>query len=783
MNPPRRRLGLPPIALLLPWLLPLLLLGACGGRLPEGFALLEEARRAAGPQGDGDGEGEPAGAPGLRFAHSPEVAAITVGPERRPAVLTTVDGWAWRGRVPEGGTLHAGVQLVPGAWEVIRGLEVRVTARSEGEREVLEVVRSAEREDPRWLDLSVDLSRFAGREVTLDFAASLDGLPPRHRTSNIVAWAPAVLGSQAGKAERRRRPNVLLIVVDTLRADRLTPYGYGRETSPRLQELLAGRGAVVERAYSQAPWTLPSVTSYLTSREPGEVLGRDPAAYGIPPGETSLAEALRGLGYRTAAFLGNATLHDGNGFGRGFETFYSPPVDRPEHPDAGSLNARARGWLAARFAAPGEEEPFFLYVHYMEPHDPYENPEMPGGQSPFRPGYRGQRTGSDPQGLFGGVISMDDPEEDVAHLSALYDGEIRYVDRFLGELVLSLPPEVLRETLIVFTSDHGEELYERGGWKHGFTLYDEQIRVPFLARWDGRIPAGSRLDGTARLLDLAPTLVRAAGGEPPAGWQGTDLLPALRGEAALPRRPALAEHLMVGPLRGAVAVDGRKLVLFNHRAYPPPADKFQAHLVELDLRRLERVELYDLAADPGERRNLAAEEPETVRRLAPLVQERLGRRLPGVRVVVSGLPPGSRLQGSLRLERPADGWSSWFLADGDRVSLDGDRVELDLAGDALGGSLEKGFVLEGDFGGIVALEARVDGVPLPPERLLLGDAGRAAPYRGGTVARAALAGAAGAPPEGGPALRLWRPARPPAEPRAAGDPETVRRLRALGYVQ
>ena len=116
------------------------------------------------------------------------------------------------------------------------------------------------------------------------------------------------------------------------------------------------------------------------------------------------------------------------------------------------------------------------------------------------------------------------------HFTALYDTEIRYVDRAIGELLASIPPEVLANTLVVLTADHGEELHDHGFWKHGHTLYQDQIHVPLLFRWDGRIPAGSRLPGTVRLVDVAPTLVAAAGGEAPPSWQGTDLLPALTGE-------------------------------------------------------------------------------------------------------------------------------------------------------------------------------------------------------------------------------------------------------------
>ncbi|HEV2845196.1 MAG TPA: sulfatase, partial [Thermoanaerobaculia bacterium] len=510
--------------------------------------------------------------------------------------------WRWNGRVPPGAELHAGVQILPDAWQVIRGLRAWVVARCGDRSEVIDVVRTTERERPRWLDFTADLSHWEGREVTLEFHAALEGLPPEHRHTNLVAWGPVRVSNPV----ERERPNVLFILVDTLRYDHLTPYGYKRATSPEIARVLAGKGAVVEEAYSQAPWTLPSVVSYMTSRYPGELLSDDPAAYGIPEGVPTLAAAMKALGYQTGGFVANKVIHTGNGFARGFDTFYSPPseTDAVDQPDAAALNSRALPWLEAH-----RNDPFFLYVHYLDPHDPYDNPDVVEGRSPFYPGYKGRISGRHVQGVYAGVIPLDNPVDDTEHLKALYDSEIRYVDRFIGRLIDSIPPHVLENTLIVLTADHGEEFREHGGWKHGFTLYEDQIHVPLLARWDGRIPAGSRLKGTVRLLDLLPTLVQAAGGKADASWEGIDLLPALAGKAALPRLPAFAQHMMIGPLRSAAVLDRRKLILFNPRTPFAPADPLQEHLWRQDLRRLKRVELYDLARDAGEKANRAAAAP------------------------------------------------------------------------------------------------------------------------------------------------------------------------------
>lgn len=760
-------------AILVAGLVGLTALTGCS-RAPQSLSLFDEVRQKHFQTGQ-------PGQPGLTFERAPEAVTVTAAHERRPAVLTTVDTWTWHGRIPERAELFGGVQILPEGWAVVRGFEAKVTLRSGRTSEVLAVARASagkDGQDPqRWVDFSTDLADWAGREVTLEFSARLDGLPARHRHSNVVAWAPVRL---AAAGSPRKRPNILFIVVDTLRADHTTPYGYKRETTPNLQRLLAAPGVVAENAYSQAPWTLPSVTSFLTGRYPGELLGDNFAAYGIPAEVQPLAERMSALGYQTGGFYANRTLHSGNGFDRGFDTFYSPPapvtgpagITTAPEPDAAGLNARALPWLGAH-----RRDPFFLYVHYIDPHDPYVNPEIVDNRTPFYPEYRGRVAGTWIHGIYNGRLKLEDPERDVAQVVALYDTEIHYADRFVGELIEAIPSDVLEDTLIVLTADHGEELYDHGGWKHGFTLYDEQIHVPLLVRWDGHLPAGRRLPGTVRLLDLVPTLLDAVGEKPDPALPGVSLLPALAGQAALPRLSAFAQHMMTGPLRAAVVLDRKKLILFNHRTPFAPADGLQEYLWRLDLGRLQRVELYDLGKDPGERANRAGaaadpQTPEDLRRLEPLIHRQLDRERPGLRLIASGLPAGSRLRGSAVFDRPLAGWQPYFLADGDRVELNGNRLDFDLGGDVI----QKGVLIQGE--GLTLTGLRAEG-----EVVLQIGAGR--PYAGGVAGWKALAAPDWPAPPSGPALRLWRsPSAEEAGSRSQkGSEETERRLRALGYIQ
>jgi arylsulfatase A-like enzyme len=818
-----------------------LLAAGCHRGRPEGFVLrplVEAGRYTVGP-------GTGAGLEGLRFPVRPALADLEIDHERRPVVLTTAASWTWTGRVPPRAALHAALQLAPGAWARARRLEAVAVLTDGRTREVLQVVRSSERASPEWLDLSADLARYAGRQVTLELR--VDGLPPRLRGANLVAWGPVALSSAAGGAGAVR-PNVLVILVDTLRRDRLTPYGYRRETSPEIARRLAGAGTVMEDAYSQAPWTLPSVVSMMTGRYPGELLGADMTGYGIPAGVLTTAERLGRAGYETAGFLANPTLHVGAGFERGFRTFYAPPADVEwlrRHAD--DLNRHALPWIAAY---QDQDRPFFLYLHYIDPHDPYDNPEVVGNRSPFEGEYRGPVAGDWVHGIYAGKLVLSDPARDIAHLSALYDSEVHYVDRAIGQVLAGLRPEVLANTLVVLTADHGEELFDHGGWKHGQTLYEEQIHVPLIWRWDGHIPAGRRLAGTVRLLDVAPTLAAAAGAAPDPGWEGVDLLPALTGAAPLAERPAFAEGLAGGPLRAAAVLGRLKLIVFNRQEPFAPSDELQAHLWRQDLGRMARVELYDLAHDPGERHDLAADpdgggaadpsgagaaepggggaaipngagaaDPGGARAaaagrlplLATVIERRLDLALPGLRLLAAGVPAGSRLRLDLTLSRPPRRWLPFLLTAADRASLDGAHLALELVG---GDRLARGVRIEGDFGGesrtaagsgsgggagsgavagdgaggggdavVRSLAATLDGRPLAPGQVRVGGG---AAYDGGQLSLAALRtrdAPAAAPAAGGPAIAIWvHDATGEPRRRVEHDAETERRLRALGYL-
>lgn len=724
------------------------------------------------------------GRPGLAFRRPPTIGRIDVGRESRPVVITSVEPWAWRGTIPPGGRLHLGVQALPEAWEVTKGLEIAVELSTGAGREVVTVARRAKSDAPTWLDFEAELAPWAGEEVTLTVRPTLVGLLAEDRSTPLLAWGPVRFSSTEPDATARPgdgRPNVLFVLIDTLRADHLTPYGYERDTSPEIAHWMAEGGTTVETAYSQAPWTLPSLAAIMSGRYPGEFLGDPVESFALPKSVTSLAERFALAGYATAGFVGNPTLHEGNGFARGFGTFYTPPPDPSSMALHGAgLTDRAIPWLASH--AYGAERPFFLYVHYIDPHDPYDSPELRNGVSPYDVGYRGKVGVNWIHGIYAGKLKLTEPERDLAHIEALYDSEIHYVDSQVGRLLGSLSAETLANTLIVVTSDHGEELFDHGGWKHGQTLYDDQIHVPLFFRWDGRIPAGKRLPGVVRQLDLSPTLVAAIGGKADPEWDGVDLLPALLGRGSVPRKPAFAQHLSSGPLRVATVLDRTKRIRFNRTEPFAPANELQEHLWKTDLGRLPAEEVYDLAADPRERKNLFAD-PASARpprsSADAILSAQLDGQLHGLRVAVRPCPAGSRLGGGIELGEAPARVLPLFLAPEDRVEIVGSAVRFDVACEA-NVLRSKGFVIQGETGAPVRITAQIGGRPLPAGEIRLGGG---APYGGGAVGASALAARRFPLSAAGGTLWLWRRedlGRPAA---SAASEETEKSLRALGYIQ
>ena len=372
----------------------------------------------------------------------------------------------------------------------------------------------------------------------------------------------------AGAKAPRGPERYVLVTIDTLRADRVGCYGAEQASTPTL-DALAARGTRFETAIAPAPITLPSHATLLTALDPPEHGVRGNGRFRLREDVPTLAERMRGGGFATAAFVSAFVLDRRFGLARGFD-HYDDQVGvqgLTEGVAARSADQTVDAALAWLNDAP---ERFFLWLHLYDPHAPYEAPD------PYR------------------ARQLDQP----------YDAEIAFADAELGRLLAAIDARFAAEgTVVVVTSDHGESLGEHGEPTHSFTIYDATQKVPLLMAGPGLPAAAVVSDGLARLADVAPTLLELAGLEGLDGVSGRSLLPLVRGEPEAEPRVAWVETL-------ATQLDFGWSPLLGIRT------------AEHKYVRAPRPELYALASDPGELRNLAAEQPELARTLDAQVEAR-----------------------------------------------------------------------------------------------------------------------------------------------------------------
>lgn len=366
-----------------------------------------------------------------------------------------------------------------------------------------------------------------------------------------------------------QRPNVIIYLVDTLRADHLGCYGGTRPLTPAIDAFARG-ATLFERAVAQSTWTRPSVTSVLT--------GLTPLGHGVKTLDDRLAdevvtlpELLHAAGYRTAAWSTNLHVRPETGLAQGFDDFEL----LEDFPRSGAVNDRVLAWLDANPA----KSPFFLYLHTIDPHVPYEPPvEM---LQRFAPGVM-PSAGSVEEVRRTYAARGADRDLRVAQLSKLYDAEVASNDRSFGELLAELRRRGLYgPALIVFVADHGEELDDHGSLGHANNLYAETLDVPLIVKWPGQT-RGERVPRLAQHVDLFPTILRACGLHPPAGLPGTDLYTLAAGREAF-------SHLDYDGREGmSVVAGGWKLILpLSRKLGPGP-------------------ELYRRDTDPGDQTDLSA---------------------------------------------------------------------------------------------------------------------------------------------------------------------------------
>ncbi len=401
------------------------------------------------------------------------------------------------------------------------------------------------------------MSQHSGRFGQLALFGVMTWLACLMLLASSFAYSQVVNRSAKNPPPRRTKPNLLLITVDTLRADRLAPYGYSQVKTPWISHL-ATDGVLFDRAIAQVPLTLPSHCSIMTGMNPPSTGVHDQVGFVLSDKHATLAEQLKHAGYETAAFVASSVLAARTGLSRGFDTYSDPAKARagsmagPEGPErrADSVIREALAWIQA----PGRGR-FFVWVHLYDPHAPYRPPE------PYASQYK-----SDP-----------------------YEGEIAYVDSALGNLLRSaIVQHWYDNSVIVLASDHGESLGEHGEQTHGFFVYDSTLRVPLIVKLPHSRWKGTSVADQVRNIDILPTVLEVVGLERSTDIQGESLLPRMAGKIGSADLLAYSEtyfpyyHFRWSPL-----------LSLRSSKY----EYISAH----------RPELYNLKTDPGERNNIASQ--------------------------------------------------------------------------------------------------------------------------------------------------------------------------------
>jgi arylsulfatase A-like enzyme len=434
--------------------------------------------------------------------------------------------------------------------------------------------------------------------------------------SQSVLW----LGGCSDPSETKP-PNIVLISIDTLRADRLGSYGWAADTSPVLDHL-AANGVRFENSISHSSWTLPSHMSLFTSQLVSShgIVNEKTA---LPESELTLAEVLSQHGYRSTAFATWVYLNPAFGFGQGFSEYYLQldPQQLSLATGSGADDARevvdaVENWLTAT-----DDEPFFLFVHLFDPHLDYA-PPAPYDQL-FTSEYDGPMDGSylaaraQILGLHRTIPPIDPRDRD--YLDGLYQGEIRFVDDQIGRLLDAIDSRSpLEETLVIVLGDHGEEIGDHGSLEgHGWTLYEEVLRVPLILGFPDGGHRGTVIQQPVGLIDVAPTVLDYLDIETPKSFQGRSLLPLIEsGSTSMVLPPVISDSGgRLGVFKRSVRGPRYKLIESKDTGQWHEGPPFGAGF-----------ELYDLETDPQEQNNLYhPEHPEAQKLLRVLEMVDLGQ--------------------------------------------------------------------------------------------------------------------------------------------------------------
>ncbi len=450
------------------------------------------------------------------------VANVRLGDEEREAIaLSRNSTLRYHVMVPADGSLGFGVGV---EGEGDAPFVIEVTADGQPIAQVLSGTASG-----AWADHKVDLSRFAGQTVRIDLRARGEG-------AGRLAWnSPRILVPTPPERNLEPAKNVVLLVIDTLRADELRPFNSETRVKTPSIDQFAADGVVFTLAQAPENWTKPSVASILTGLHP-QTHQQKTADAALPSSAVLLSEHLKDQEFATGCFSANGYVSDRFGFDQGWD-HYTNYIREGKSTEAKDVFEEAGNWIEAQ-----KDRRFFAYIQTIDPHVPYDPPSkylQMYDPSEYTGQVRPRMTGdllekakrNPPQVVF-------DPS-DKRRLKALHDGEITQHDQFFGAFLERLSELGLAEdTLIVVTSDHGEEFDDHGSWGHGHSVYQELLHVPLMFRLPKRLPAGTKVGDAVSTLDISATVTELLGVPAMAHNEGHPLVGLMLGEA--PSRPAVA---------------------------------------------------------------------------------------------------------------------------------------------------------------------------------------------------------------------------------------------------
>jgi arylsulfatase A-like enzyme len=508
--------------------------------------------------------------------------------------------------IPENSVLECGTGIVKGPKPTTTVFTIEIDIG--GHKEILlQKTHAFSREDQKrvFQPHKIDMSSFQGR-ARISFGTE-------GTDQNYSFWLNPVL-----YPKKKKGTNIILISIDTLRADHLGCYGYQRETSPAIDSL-AEDSSLFFNTFSSSSWTLPAHVSLLTSL----TCFHHQVNYEYDKMDSSmitLADVLRQKNFYCSAHTGGGFVNAAYGFSKGFDS-YGQSAQGIHQKDASEWIGRSTlKWIDNH-----KDKDFFLFIHTYQPHNPFSSPP------PYNTMFleeNSEWTEIDILKYLGGKegVFKNIPDKEIKNIISLYDAEIRYTDDVLIKPLMNKLEEtgLYNQTMIILTSDHGEEFYDHGGWEHGHTLYNELLKVPLIIKFPGEEFAGTQIQTIVRLIDIMPTVLEKLGiSSKDLKLDGKSLIPVLKNKEKRDRifLAYKADNILKSHIPQKISAnEGTDKLILNKKFTDEQLIFFQSPPPDLP-----PVELYNLSEHSLEKNNIADSKVKTSNRLIRLINEALAR--------------------------------------------------------------------------------------------------------------------------------------------------------------